>query len=482
MNSNHTSPALASPGLAFAMLMAVLALAGLDQTIVSTALPAIAQDLGDPGRATWVFSAYLIASTVAVPLYGRLADLYRVERVLWVAIGAFLLGSMACGLSQNIDQLIAARALQGAGGGGLMTLTMVAVLHGFAPRLRGRCLGLLGSAYGLSTLLGPLVGGFLLEVASWRWAFFVNVPIGLAALGVLVATLRTAPERHDGSVDILGASLLGASLVALLLGTRANSAIELVVSAVLAAAFLWAETRARTPLLPLALFRDKGFAAANAVSVVSGVSLFATVVFLPLLFQKARGMGPALSGLHLLPFMIGITIGAQGSGRVLSHNGRTRGVALVGSAVMVFAFALLAAVVPHASAAWLSACLLPVGLGIGAVMPLVTMVSQDGAPPQQKGIATAAPMMFRAIGGAIGISVLAAVLTSSVSHEIARLQASGVAMPAAFADAFASALQPVFAAVAGVCVLAFAASLALPRVVTARMAPARPNASATTTA
>jgi len=206
--------------ISFAMLMLMLMLAALDQTIVSTALPSIARDLQGASRMSWVFSAYLIAATVAVPVYGKLADLHGTKPVLLVAVALFLVGSVLCGISRDMDELILARGLQGAGGGGLLTLAMMSVVRSFAPQLRARLQGLLGAVYGLSTMAGPLAGGFMVEHLSWRWAFFINLPAGLLALGVLAAVFPRQAPTQRGAMDVLGAVLLAATLVCLLLGTR----------------------------------------------------------------------------------------------------------------------------------------------------------------------------------------------------------------------------------------------------------------------
>lgn len=455
--------------LSFAMLMLMLMLAALDQTIVSTALPSIARDLQGASRMSWVFSAYLIASTVAVPLYGRLADLHGSKPMLLVALALFLFGSVLCGISRDMTELILARGVQGAGGGGLLTLAMMSVVRAFPEAARPRLQGLLGATYGLSTLAGPLVGGFLVEHLSWRWAFFINLPLGLLALTVLALKFPHRPPTRRGRLDHVGAVLLGAALVSLLLSTQPDAAAVPVVPASLyaavglglAALFVWVQARVANPLLPLSLFSQRAFSAATLLSAASGLMLFATVVFMPLYFQMWRGLSPADSGLHLMPLMAGITVASMGCGRVLAATGRVRSTAIAACALTATAFAVLGFVVgdPGASLTIASACLVPLGMGIGTLFPLVTVVAQSAAPMPLMGIATASPVMFRSVAGAVGVSLLAALFSRSMAAQVAPdLGLDGhalVALPGI-------ALSQVLWLAAGVSLLAGGAAWALP--------------------
>lgn len=424
----HAAPSDTLPGplrLSLAMLLLMLVLGALDQTIVATALPAIAHDLGETARLTWIFSAYLIAATVAVPLYGKLADLHGTRPVLLVAVALFLAGSLLCGISPGLNTLLLSRGLQGAGGGGLLTLAMTAVVRHFPPASRARLAGLLGGVYGLATMAGPLVGGFIVQHLSWRWAFFVNLPAGLLALVVLGLKFPRPAEARQGAMDYPGAVLLGGALVGLLLGTRPAEAAALIgpapwflgLGVVLAVAFVVVQARTAQPLLPLALFKRPGFAAAVLLSMSSGLALFAVVVFLPQYFQGVRGLSPAASGWHLMPLMAGITLGSTGSGRWLSRTGQVRAVAIGACGLAAVDFALLGSVLRAGAPplALVSALLLPLGAGIGAVFPLVTVVAQRAAPPPLLGIATASPVMFRSIAGAVGVSLLAALFAQSLA-------------------------------------------------------------------
>jgi EmrB/QacA subfamily drug resistance transporter len=442
-------PAIPRPlAISFAMLMVLLALAALDQTIVSTALPAIAREFHGTSRIAWVFSAYLIASTVAVPLHGRLADHYGSKPVLLAAIALFLAGSLLCGLSDGMEALVLARGLQGAGGGGFLTLAMTSVVRMFSPQMRARLQGLLGATYGLSTMAGPVVGGWIVDHGSWRWAFFINLPIGLLA-AVLLARFqpRQAPD-HRGAMDYPGALLLAAALICAMLATGRGPAPFLPASvfaalgAGLTAVFLWTQSRSASPLLPLALFRLPAFSGAVALSAASGVMLFAAVVFLPLYFQTVRGLTPGESGWHLMPLMAGITLASIACGRWLSRTGRVRVVAAAAGGLACLSFVALGGLVrePGASVALIAAGLFPLGMGIGALFPLVTVVAQIAAPPGLLGIATASPVMFRSVAGALGLSLLA-LLWSAATAGVAGGNLGAVLWTAAGIAAVAAGLS-----------------------------------------
>jgi EmrB/QacA subfamily drug resistance transporter len=448
----------------------VLVLAALDQTILSTALPSIQAELGRSVHLSWVFSAYLLASTVVIPLYGKLADTLGTKPLLVGAMALFFAGSLACGLSTSMEMLVLARAVQGLGGGGLMTLTMLGVVDLYPEEQRGRYMGLLGAAYGVSTMFGPLVGAFLVEHLSWHWAFFINVPVALAAVGILaLAYPRGVPVRHRHAIDYLGAALLAGALITLLLATRSEGLPGVspwalaAASAVLTLLFVAVEQRVAHPILPLSLFTRGVFSAATAISTISGVALFAAVVFLPLYLQTALHLSPTGSAWHVLPLMMGITLAAVGGGKALRSNGPVRGMALVAGGLMVVSFAALVAVLHLApeQALALSACVFPLGLGLGLLFPLVTMVAQRSAPLPQMGIATATPIMLRALGGAVGVSLLGSLLTSEMNTRMPLALAAGDT--AAYAHAMAGSLQPLYAAAAGVAVLAWLGAWLLPR-------------------
>lgn len=446
--------------------MLMLVLAALDQTILSTALPSIARDMPGSLPPGWTFSAYLLAATVVIALYGRLADVHGRKPMLLLAIGLFLGGSLACALSQSMLQLVLARALQGAGGGGLMTLTMLTVAGMFPPAERGRYQAMLGAGYGVATMFGPLTGGWLTEHLSWRWAFGLNVPLALAAFGILVATLRGEPSRPRAPVDHLGALLLSAALSSALLMTQhdrlqlpgwLSAGVLGTACALCTAAFLLRQQRTEHPLVPLSLFARPAYRAASAIGLVTGVALYAAVVFMPTYLQTALHLAPTAAAWYLLPLMAGVTAAAITSGRLLRARVPVRRLALAACALVVLGFVLLVASMQWAPALplVLSACLLPVGLGIGLLFPIITVVSQRASPGPLMGIATAVPVMLRSLGGAVGVALLATLFTE-VMHALAAQR------PGALAEAGPHALQAVWACAAGAGLLGMLASRWLP--------------------
>ncbi len=476
------APETPSRLLPFSMLMLTLVLAALDQTILSTALPVMARELTGSWPLAWVFSAYLLAATIVIALYGRLADVLGRKPMLLLAIGLFLLGSLACGASRDLPQLVLARALQGAGGGGLLTLTMLTVADLFAPEERGRYQALLGAAYGVSTMFGPLVGGTLVEHLTWHWAFWLNVPLALLAWGVLAATVparpsvaqASAPRPSVAQIDWLGAALLSVALVGLLLATQherlhldAMAPLWLLVVAcgLCTAAFLWRQQRAAHPLLPLSLFARPAYAAVSAIGLATGVALYAAVVFLPQYLQTGLHLSPTGSALHLMPLMAGITAAAIGSGRLLRAQTPAVVLARVACALMLLSNALLMASLHWwpATAPAISASLLPLGMGLGLLFPIITVVAQRVSPPQHMGIATAVPVMLRSLGGACGVALLAALLTRHVGEELSAPAAFAAGRAEAVTAALAHGLQPVFGWTAAVVVLALLASQWLPQ-------------------
>ncbi|MBN9430551.1 MAG: MFS transporter [Burkholderiales bacterium] len=430
----------------FGTLVAMLVLSGLDQALLSAALPLIAGEFHGSDRASWVFSAYLAASTTVIPLYGKLADRWGTRRLLLAAIGLFTLGSVACGLATGMDALIAARALQGLGGGGLMILTMLSVTDLYSQAERGGRMGRLGAAYGLATMAGPLLGAVIAQHLSWRWAFFGNVPLALAACGVLAVARFGLPRAVRHRLDVAGAVLLAGFLACLLLATRSGggaggggvaagaaalsgaaassvtSAAFDLAAALLAALWLYTERRAEDPIVPLSLFKRGSYRAITLLSMISGVALFAAVVFLPLYLQLMLHVTPIASAWHLLPLMAGLRAAVPVASRSLRARQPPRRLAMAGTASMLLSFSALTWVFAHAASnAWLiSACVLPLGLGLGLLFPVLSVVSQRTAPPQQIGIATALPVMLRALGGALGVALLGELLArQAAGHGLA---------------------------------------------------------------
>jgi EmrB/QacA subfamily drug resistance transporter len=468
-----------SPRLPFAMLMLLLVLGALDQTILATAAPVMARELAGSWPIAWVFSAYLLAATVVITLYGRLADVRGCKPMLLLALGLFLLGSLACALAADLRQVVLARALQGAGGGGLMTLCMLAVTELFPVEEQGVRKSLLGAAYGVATVFGPLAGSWLVQALSWHWAFLVNVPLGALAWAVLARTLPAAPPARatDGpaSIDYAGALLLALALAALLLATQharlglpawVTAGLFAVLGATCTLGFLWRQHRARQPLLPLSLFAHKAYAAASLLAVASGVALYAAVAFVPQYLQTGLQLAPTRAAWHLAPLMAGLTVAAIASGRLLRARWPAARLARLASAAMLLAFGLLAAAVrwwPQQPLA-LSAALAPLGAGLGAMFPVVTMVAQRTAPARHTGVATAVPVMLRSLGGAFGVALLALLLSHDVTAQMRALHGA--------AEAFAHGLQQVFGGGMAAALLALGASGWLPGRPQAAAAPA----------
>src|SRR5213595_2826832 len=337
--------------LIFSALLLVVLLASLDQTIVATALPTIVGDLGGLSHLSWVVTAYLLASTITGPLYGKFGDLYGRKKTLQVAIVIFLIGSMLCGISQNMPELIAFRAVQGLGAGGLITTTIAVVGDIIPPRDRGRYQGIFGAVFGVSTIIGPLLGGFFVDNLSWRWIFYVNLPVGAVAFAVIGAVFHTRPAPKQHRVDYLGAALLAGGLSAIVLFTSLGGTtwawgslqiVALIVIGVVAiAAFVYVESRVPEPILPLSLFRNRTFAVTSAVGFIVGLALFGAVTYLPLYLQIAKGSSPTVSGLQLTPLMAGVLITSILSGQLITRLGRYRTFPIIGTAVMAIAMFLM---------------------------------------------------------------------------------------------------------------------------------------------
>ena len=338
--------------LIFGALMLVMLMASLDSTIVSTALPTIAGDLGGISKLPWVVTAYLLASTITTPLAGKLGDLYGRKLVLQSALVVFLIGSALCGLSSNMTELILFRGLQGLGGGALMVGTQAAIGDIVSPRERGRYAGAMGGVFGVSTVIGPLIGGLFVDHLSWNWIFYVNLPIGLVTLVVLQAVLHVPSTIVRRSIDYAGMALLATSLTSIVLYTSLGGntygwwstpmILLLALSVVAAAGFVLVERRASEPILPLSLFSNRVFTVASVIGFIVGASLFGSVTYLPLYLQIVKGASPTESGLELLPLMAGVLIASIGSGQVITRVGRYKIFPIVGTALMVVGMFLLA--------------------------------------------------------------------------------------------------------------------------------------------
>jgi EmrB/QacA subfamily drug resistance transporter len=467
--------------LIFGALLLVLLLASLDQTIVSTALPTIVGDLGGLSHLSWVVTAYLLASTVVTPLYGKLGDLYGRKVMLRVAIGLFLVGSALCGASQSMTELIAFRALQGLGGGGLIVTTMAAVGDIIAPRDRGKYQGLFGGVFGISTVIGPLLGGFFVDSLSWRWIFYVNLPLGLVALVVIGIAFPAHTEHVHHRIDYLGAAVLAAGLSAIVLFTSLGGTSYawsssfiialIIVSVVMLVLFPFVEARAAEPILPLALFRNRTFVVTSAVGFIIGLALFGAVTFLPLYLQVVKGHSPTVSGLLITPMMGGLLVTSILSGNLISRYGHYRPFPIAGTAIMAVGLFLLSSIGVTTPTLTTAGYMIVLGLGLGMVMQVLVLAVQNSVDYQYLGVATSGSTLFRQIGGSIGVSVFGAIFSSNLASELASRIPRTIHVPTAanpaivrhlppavrapYIDAFAAALQPVFRLAAFVSVAGF---------------------------
>jgi EmrB/QacA subfamily drug resistance transporter len=435
--------------LTFVGLLLAMLLASLDQTIVSTALPTIVRDLGGIDQLSWVVTAYLLAATVSMPLWGRVSDLYGRKRLFQGAIVLFLVGSALSGASQTLGELIGFRALQGLGAGGLMTLAMAIVADIIAPRERGRYQGYIQMVFVLASVAGPLLGGLFTDEASWRWVFYVNLPIGAVALA-LGTRLQLPAARGRARIDVLGAALLGAALTAVLLVTTwggreyawaSPEIIGLAVAAVvLLLGFVAQERRTAEPILPLRLFREPVFDVVAATLFLTTCAFFAAIVFLPLFLQRVTGASAVGSGLLLLPLLLAGTLSTAVIGRVVTRTGRYKVFPAVGLGLMAIGLLLLSRLDATASHLTVALSMVVFGLGFGMVSQLLVLAIQNAVDRRDIGIATASANLFRSLGGSVGAALFGAIFASRVSAG------SG---PAAIADA----LDTVFLAAAPVAAL-----------------------------
>ncbi|MCI4063850.1 MFS transporter [Micromonospora sp. R77] len=410
-------------------LMTGMLLAALDQTIVGTALPTIVGELGGINHYSWVVTAYLLASTASTPLYGKMADLYGRRPVFLFSIGTFLLGSLLAGLSQNMTQLILTRGVQGLGAGGLMTLAFTIISDVVSPRERGRYQGLFGAVFGLSSVAGPLVGGYFAET-NWRWIFYINVPLAILAIVVCYHVMRLIPfQRREHAIDWLGAGLLVAGVSCLLLALSwggneyawgSGVIIGLFVAgAVLAVLFVLQEARVAEPILPLRLFRSATFALANSAGFVLGLVMFGSIIFIPLYLQIVKGASPTRSGLLMLPMMAGIIVTSVLTGRAMSRIGRYKWFPVAGASVLVVGMLLFRQLQVDTSL-WLAfGYMVVIGVGLGLCMQSLILGVQNAVDPRDLGAGTSAATFFRSLGGSFGVAILGAVLSSQLTAQLA---------------------------------------------------------------
>jgi len=410
-----------------ALLLGLL-LAALDQTIVSTALPTIVSDLGGLEHLSWVVTAYLLASTAATPLWGKLGDQYGRKRLFQIAIVIFLIGSALCGAAQNMPQLIGFRALQGLGGGGLIVLSMAIVGDVVSPRERGRYQGLFGAVFGATSVLGPLLGGLFTEHLSWRWVFYINLPVGVVALAVIATALHIPRRSTRHVIDYLGTFLIAAVatclvLVASLGGTTwdwgSPQIIGLAVLGVaLIVAFVAVERRAAEPVLPLKLFRVRTFTLAAVISFIVGFAMFGAMTYLPTFLQVVQGITPTMSGVHMLPMVFGMLISSTGSGQVVSRTGRWKVFPIAGTGITALGLLLLHRLDEGSSTAEMSAYFFVFGLGLGLVMQVLVLIVQNAVSYEDLGVATSGATFFRSIGASFGVAIFGTVFASRLGDKL----------------------------------------------------------------
>jgi EmrB/QacA subfamily drug resistance transporter len=455
----------------YAGLMVTLLLAALDQTIVATALPRIVSDLGGITQYSWVFTAYMLTSTVSVPVYGRLGDVHGRRPLMLIAVSVFLVGSALCGAAQNMTELVIFRGIQGLGAGGLFPLSLAVIGGIVPPRDRGRWQGLIGAVFAASSIIGPAVGGFIVDNTTWRWIFLVNLPVGALALVVIAVTMPKRKVRAEHEIDWLGAGVLAAGTASLLLGlvwagrdyawTSGHVIAALVVAVVVLGVFgLW-DRRAREPILPFETLRNPIVAGSIACMALVGMAMFGTISYVPLFVQGVIGVSATSSGVVLTPLMLGAVTTSVVTGQLISRTGHYRWNIFFGPPVLAFGMALLWRMDVHTTSGEAARNMVVAGIGIGSMMQVFVLSVQNVVQRARIGSATALTQFARQMGATIGVSVMGVIVNAGLPAQAAR--GEGVAihrLPPALRQSLASALKPAFLAATVVALLVWAVAVA----------------------
>lgn len=437
-------------------LMLAMLLAALDQTIVATALPRIAVDLHGLNKLSWVATAYLLTSAISTPLYGKIGDQFGRKKIFQFAIVIFLVGSALCGISQNMNQLVFFRALQGIGAGGLMSLSMTIVGDVVSPRQRGKYLGYFGAVFAVSSVAGPLLGGFFTDSLSWRWVFYINIPLGILAFAAIATRLHLPKKRGDHKIDYFGAVLLSATVVPLILGTvwggitypwHSPTIISLFAGTIVAGTLfvLWERHQPESEaIIPPHMFKNSIFTVSVILSLLAGIALFAAILFIPEYQQIVRGYSAIKSGLFMLPLVFGMLFALVASGRLITKTGHYRIFPIIGTLTTAFGIWLFSHLSLHTSQLQIAIWMVILGLGIGSFMQVMTLAVQNAVPRSELGVATGTVTFFRSMGSSLGGSIFGAILTARLAYYLIKYIPAASNQSSSLAKSVVNGISPAY--------------------------------------